>query len=132
MNETTILEFKKGSTDLEDLLQFITHELSDEELDDLELEREQAPTSGFAGEPATIAAVITVSVSLTIAVTRLIERWLEKKSEEKQISLLIHAFTISPEAGAAVLALGQKYSDIALKMGLTNRSDLGNSTEHEK
>jgi hypothetical protein len=64
------------------------------------------------------------STAAVIAVGRLIERWLEKKGQVDQLKLLIKAHTVSPEAGAAVGRVVEKYSDVAKSMPLPEIPDI--------
>jgi hypothetical protein len=58
-------------TDTESLLQFITNELDDKTLDQIEVHRNVAEPDNLATEPLTIAAALLLSPPLVVAVESL-------------------------------------------------------------
>src|SRR5579863_2707723 len=93
------LEFGK---DTEKLIQDVLKNLTVEQLDAIDLRREYDKSTDFAGEPLTIAAVVTISIGVTVAVTRLIERWMEKHRQIEQFRIIAEVYKDSTEAGAAL------------------------------
>jgi hypothetical protein len=101
----------------EDLVSFLTSELSDAELDEIDVYRELKRRGDLASEPLTAAVLIGVSGKLILTVGRIIERWLENRRQKEQIELTMIAFKESRRAGEAV-------SDIV-------RSNAGVSVEYK-
>ena len=105
------IEVKAGN-DTEDLLAFITSNLSDDELDAIDIKRQFEEVEGLATEPVTIVAVITASGALLVTVSTLVAKWLESRRQREAIELLIRGYRESPEAGAAVLQLTSQHAGV--------------------
>ncbi|CAM1345509.1 hypothetical protein [Tenacibaculum amylolyticum] len=108
----------------EDLIQFLLNELSDAEIDNLEIDRKYDETQSYAGEPLTTAALLGLATTATIGIIRIIERWLEYKKQERQIILVIEGFKQSDEAGKAVSKLAENNNKVSIEYKLTKKSDL--------
>ncbi len=96
---------------------FITAELSDAELDQVEVEREIAPTESLASEPVTVAVTFALSPLVAVAILRLLERWLENSRQERAIELVLDGFSLSSEAGRAAARLAQKHTEVSIRHG---------------
>lgn len=109
----------------EELLQYIFNEFSDNELDNITIERKyQEETSGYLGEPLTTAALLGLSATAIIGVIRIIERWLEHKKQERQMHLVLEGFKQSDEAGKALTQLAKNNNKVSIEYKLSNKSDL--------
>jgi uncharacterized protein YfeS len=107
----------------ETLLQFITSELDDEILDEMEVQREYIGTSKLVSEPITAAvAFTTISVTGMIMIARLVERWLEAERQRKSLEILADTALKNTEAGKVLAGAVEKHSDVALKYELPNRA----------
>jgi len=104
----------------EDLLQFVTSNIDDETLDQIDVRRELAPPSGVISEPITTAVTLQLGAVAVIAVARLIERWLEMRDQEMQRRVVLEAYQVSHEAGQALEALAAKHTEVMLRRDLPN------------
>lgn len=114
----------KCGTETELLLRFITENLTDEQLDEVEVVREFDKVSGVGGEPLTVTAILTLTPIITIAVTRLIERWIEARKQEKQMKLIIEGFGVSEEAGKQLAAVATNNTTVSYTQGFTKKQDI--------
>ena len=94
------LEIRVGRR-TEDLLQFLTSDLSDAELDTVDIQREQEKSDKLATEPFTVAATLTLSTSLVIALGRVIERWIEKQNQLEHLEIVAEGFRLYRGTGRA-------------------------------
>ena len=101
---------------------FITAELSDAELDQIEVDREIAPTEFLASEPMTIAVTFVLSPLVSVAILGLLERWLEKSRQERAIELVLDGFDRSSDAGRAAAQLAQKHTEVSIRHGYPTSS----------
>ena len=108
-----VLLLSAGDDLTEDLVGYITKELSDEELDQIDVHRELDRRDDLASEPITIACLIGASSAVAVAVGRIVERWLETKRQEEQINLTMTAYKESPEAGKAVAGIVRTHAGVA-------------------
>jgi hypothetical protein len=116
------IEFDAGPL-TEELISYITQELDDETLDGVEVGRKLDRPDDLAGEPFTILAIAIGTTATIIQIGRITERWLEKKRQQGQVELLLKAYTISAEAGAAVERVVQRNTDVAKLMKLPEHPD---------
>ena len=117
------LSLKCGS-ETESLIRYITENLSDEQLDTIEVDREFNKVSGVGGEPLTITAILTLTPIITLAVTRLIERWFENKRQDAHNKLIIGvADKVSDESMKALVELIKSNNSVSLNNPLTKKTD---------
>jgi hypothetical protein len=122
-DDRNILEIDAGPL-TEDLVSYVTEQLDDETLDQIEVGRELDRPDDFASEPITISVIlIFTTTAAVIEVGRMVERWIEKKRQEGQVNLLIKAYTVSTEAGEAVEKAVAKHSEVAKVMPLPEHPD---------
>ncbi len=111
------LEFEAGN-DTEDLLQFILKDLTEEEVDAIEVKREVAKADNLATEPLTIAVTLLTSSPLIIAVGRIIERWIESRNQVKHLNLVAGGFEISDKAGMALADIAKAHAKVSIEYRL--------------
>lgn len=98
----------------EDIIQYITQELSDEELDCIDVERDFEKVTGLASEPLTTTAIVTLGSLSIISISRLIERWMENKRQTETLRIVAEGFNQSSEAGIALEKIAKKHSNVSL------------------
>ncbi len=96
-----VLKFSAGE-DSEGFIRFLTSELSDDELDDIDVHRLLDRKDDLASEPITAAVLIGLGSVVVRAVGRIVERWLEKERQREQVELVIEAYKVSPEVAKVV------------------------------
>src|SRR6266404_3186120 len=97
----------EAGDDTENLLQFITSELDDQTLDQIEVQRSVAKPENLATEPLTIAAALVLTPPLVIVVGRIIERWLENRNQLAHLKIVAEGFNQSDEAGRSLTDLSK-------------------------
>ncbi|MEK8031438.1 hypothetical protein AACH06_11470 [Ideonella sp. DXS29W] len=102
----------------EDLLAFLTNELDNEILDQIEIERRNLKSEKLATEPVTVAATLTLATTAVVVVGRIIERWLENRRQLDQLRVVANGFNQSDEAGRALAALGKENAKVAVTYGM--------------
>lgn len=102
----------------EDLLAFLTNELDNDTLDQIEIERQGLKSDKLATEPVTIAATLTLATTAVVVVGRIIERWLENQRQLEQLRVVATGFDRSDEAGKALAALGKENAKVAVTYGM--------------
>src|SRR4051794_22257453 len=107
----------KAGDATEELISFITNGLPDDLLDATDIEREHAKDFQVASEPITIGVLVTVTPVAAIAIARLLEKWLEARRQQGNIKLVLEAFGLSDEAGAAVARIAEKHADVSISFG---------------
>jgi hypothetical protein len=112
-----ILELSVGSR-TEELLQFVTAELTDEQIDLIEIERSHDRSDKLATEPLTVAATLTLSTTLVIAIGRIIERWIEKQNQLEHMKIVAAGFQASDEAGKGLAKLSEKHASVSIQYRL--------------
>lgn len=114
----------KCGSDTESLIRYIAENLSDEQLDAIEIDKELGPVSGVAAEPITIGALITLTPIITIQIVRLIERWLENKRQDAHNKLMIGiAGKVSEDSMKALVELITSNNRVSLNNTLTKKTD---------
>ncbi len=114
----TTLRIEAGDQ-TEDLIQFVTKELDDATLDEIDISREVSKPSGLASEPITIS-VTFLGIAAIVAVTRLVERWLENKRQGAAIRMLVDAPT--DEVRRMLVEVEKKHADVSIEYKLTKES----------
>lgn len=104
------------------LVDFVTQELDDTTLDQIDVEREIAPTEGLASEPVTVAVTLTLGTTAIVAVLRIVERWLESQRQMSTLTIVAEGFEQSDEAGKQLAALARKHAHVSTKYGLARES----------
>lgn len=104
----------------ENLIQFVTKELDDATLDEIEINREVAKPSGLVSEPITIAVTVALGTAAIAAVTRLVERWLENNRQLKTLSIVADA--PSDEARKLLTGLAEKHAQVSVSYKLAKES----------
>ena len=104
----------------EALVQFITTQLDDDMLDELDVQRDIVSTTNLVSEPITTGvALATASVACMGLVARLIERWLERSRQKEQLTILASTLLQNTEAGKVLAAVVEKHADVSLKYELS-------------
>lgn len=106
----------------ESLVQYITSELSDDDLDEIDIIRMQDESSKLATEPLTVAATITLSTTLVVAVCRIIERWIEMQNQLKHMKIIAEGFMVSDQAGKELAKVAQKHASVSIQYKLPGLS----------
>ncbi|MED5803355.1 hypothetical protein VX037_20225, partial [Gordonia sp. Z-3] len=109
--DRNIIEINAGSL-TEDLISYVTGELEDDVLDEVEVGRELDRPDHYASEPITIAAILIGTTAAIVQIGRLLERWTEMSRQKSQVNLVIKAYTVSPEAGKAVENVVAKHAEV--------------------
>lgn len=100
----------------EDLWQFIQKELSDEQLDEIEVERVLNRESTVASEAITTTIILVVGPVLITAIARSVEKWIEVHRQKMNLEMLIRAHGVSLEAGAAVQELTSLHAKVTVQV----------------
>jgi hypothetical protein len=102
----------------EALLQFITSELDDATLDEIEIQRDGVKSDKLVTEPLTVAATLTLATTGVIVVARIIERWMENQKQNAQLRIVAEGFKQSDEAGKALAEVSKYYSKVSIAYGM--------------
>ncbi|MFH0298524.1 hypothetical protein AAFX91_15010 [Bradyrhizobium sp. 31Argb] len=78
----TELRIEAGS-DTSDLISELFNQLSDDQIDEIELTQETAPTPGIASEPTTIAAVLVFSAVVAPVIERALEVYFTNRAHDR-------------------------------------------------
>ena len=111
------LELSVGNR-TEELIQYLTSELTDVQIDQIEITRSSSVSDKLATEPLTIAATITLSTTLVIALGRIIERWIEKQNQLEHMRIVADGFQSSDEAGKGLVKLSEKHASVSIQYRL--------------
>lgn len=106
----------------EEIVQFLLSQLSEDEIDALQIERLVKRPERLASEPITTAVLITLGTVGASAVLRLLERWLENKRQLAHLRLVADGFSRSDEAGKQLAALAAKHSTVMASYGIAMES----------
>lgn len=104
--------------DTEDLVSFITGEVSEDLLDEMSVERTGLKSEKLATEPLTVSATLTLSAAAIVTIGRIIEKWLEHRNQRAQLIIVAAGFSVSDEAGKALASVATKYADVAISFGM--------------
>lgn len=107
----------EAGPETEDLVRYVTGELDDTTLDELEIDRKPAESHGLANELITSAVIITLGTATVSVVARLIERWLEIRRQTDVLKIVAAGFAQSDEAGRALADLAKKHSEVSVAYG---------------
>lgn len=113
----------------EDLIRFVTAELDDEVLDEVDVYRVLDRQDDLASEPITIAVVLGLGTAATYSVGRIVERWIEKKRQHENIELVIEAYKVAPEAGRIVADLARNHSEVSVAYPLASDTPTAGLTD---
>ena len=105
----------------EALLQFITNELDDATLDQIEIQRDVVKSANLATEPLTAAATLALATTAVFAVARIIERWMENQKQNTQLRIVAEGFKQSDEAGKALTDVSKTYSKVSIAYGMPKK-----------
>jgi hypothetical protein len=108
----------EGGPFTESLLQYITHELDDETLDKIEINRDVAKADNLATEPLTIAATLALTTTAIVVVARIIERWMEAQRQLVQLRIVAEGFDHSDEAGKVLAEVSKANSKVSIAYGM--------------
>jgi hypothetical protein len=101
----------------EDLWQYVSANLDDSTLDEVEVERDIKDPSGLASEPVTSAIILALSPRAAAAVLRVVEKWMEAERQREQLEIVLRGFSISDEAGKSAASLAAKHAEVSIKYG---------------
>lgn len=110
-----------AGADTEALLHFVTTELDDSTLDNIEVLRETVKSENLATEPFTAAATLILSTPIVVTVGRIIERWLENRSQLDHLKIVAEGFKESEEAGKTLAQLSKAHAGVSISYGLQSR-----------
>jgi hypothetical protein len=102
--------------DTEPLINFIFRELSDEDADNVKLDRMVPESGGVARELLTTGAILTFSTTLAVQIFRLIERWMEQQRQAEARKLIYEAATQNPEALKILSDLEKLHSNVSVEL----------------
>ena len=105
----------RAEKDTEEIIKYILSTLNDEQLDQIEVDREYAYNEGLASEPVTTAVILTLSTTAILAIARSIEKWIELERQRENMKLVIKAYSISDEAGKALQKLSSLHADVSVQ-----------------
>jgi len=105
----------------EDLLLFITSQLDDATLDEIDIQREGVKSDNLATEPFTAAATLALATTAIVSVSRIIERWLENRRQLEHLHIIANGFTKSDEAGRALSDVSKAHAKVSVAYGLQSR-----------
>lgn len=106
----------------EGLVQFVTQELDDATLDQIDVQREIAQAPGLASEPITTAVTIVLGTAVIASVLRLVERWLENQRQLATLTIVADVLLKSEEAGKQLASLAEKHTNVSVSYGLAQES----------
>jgi hypothetical protein len=106
----------------EELIQFVTKDIDDSMLDEIEIDREVRKPDALASEPITTAVMVTLSTVAASAVLRLVERWLENRRQTDTLKIVASGFSVSDNAGKQLASLAVKHSNVSVSYGLAQES----------
>ena len=109
----------------EDLIQYITSELDDATLDQIEIHREVVKSGNLATEPLTAAALLTLATTTVVVVARIIERWLESQKQLEQLAIVAKGFKQSDQAGQALADVSKTFSKVSVAYGMPSAARKG-------
>jgi hypothetical protein len=112
---TLLLE---AGDDTESLVRYITNELEDNELDQVDVKREVAQSENLATEPLTITATLLLSAPLVIAVGRIIERWLENRNQLDHLRIVAEGFEQSDKVGKSLAEISKAHAKVSVEYRL--------------
>jgi len=115
----TVISVSAGEN-TEELVRYITSELDDESLDQIEIDRNLDRRGDLASEPITVAALVGLAGVTVVTVGRIIERWQESRRQRDQSKTIIEAFKLSDDAGEAVAELASRHADVAIEYELAD------------
>jgi hypothetical protein len=103
------------ATDAEQLLKSILTELTEEQLDEVQVEREFEQQDDLVAEPVTVGfALITVTAPLAYAIVRLVEKHLENI---RQKEALIEIRTAPAAAREYLARIAESNNRVTIKFG---------------
>jgi hypothetical protein len=109
-----------AGADTESLLQFITRNVDDATLDQIEVQREIQTPDRLTTEPLTVsAALILATPLLVVTVGRIIERWLENRNQLAHLRIVAEGFTQSDEAGKCLADVSKAHAKVAVAYKLS-------------
>ncbi|WP_138731646.1 hypothetical protein [Modestobacter excelsi] len=115
----TVMSVSAGD-DTEDLVRYITSQLDNDSLDQVEVVRDLDRRGDLASEPITVAALVAVTGVTVVTIGRIIERWLENRRQHAEAKMLITTYQLSKEAGDAYAALASRHADVSIEYQLAD------------
>jgi hypothetical protein len=109
--------FLQAGDQTEELLQFITSELDNTVLDDVDIYRKSSPTR-TADEFITVGVTLALGSAAIYAVARLLEKWLEKQDKKCARKVIIEVWDTNPALIAALLELEKIYANVTISQGM--------------
>ncbi len=105
-----------AEADTEALVNFIFNGLSDEEADQVKLDRIVPEGGGVARELVTTGAVLTFVSALAVPIFRLVERWMEERRQDAARRFIYEAATENPEALKILADLEKLHSNVIVEL----------------
>lgn len=115
MNTRIRLDAGESTKSLSD---YITANLSDEELDAMDVHRQQREEASLVSEPITTSVTFTVAVAGAISIARLIERWMETQRQVRMMTIVVEGFKQSDQVGKALAKLASEHAKISVSYSL--------------
>lgn len=101
----------------EDLINYIFRELSDDIVDEIDLDRISPEIGGVARELVTTGAILTFTAALAVPIFRLIERWMEQQRQREATELIYEAAKENPEVVSVLAEMEKQHIDFFVKRG---------------
>jgi hypothetical protein len=105
-----------AGADTEALVNFIFNGLSDEDADQVKLDRIVPEGGGVARELVTTGAVLTFASALAVPIFRLVERWMEERRQAAARRFIYEAATENPEALKILGDLEKLHSNVIVEL----------------
>jgi hypothetical protein len=81
MNETLAIKLDAGS-ETDAMSKYILAQLTDDEIDEIEVKRTLAPQSGLANEPVTVGIIVVASIKAVTAIAGAITAYLNYRAKQ--------------------------------------------------
>jgi hypothetical protein len=95
-----------------ELWKFVGAQLTDEQIDALEVDREEVRSHGIQSEP--VSATIVLGGAAIAGVVKLIGRWLENRHLERELEIVAEGFKQDSETGQALTEIAKAHTKVAV------------------
>ena len=119
------IEIRAEELQTEGLWQEVVKQLTDEQVDQLTVDRQHAPGEGSASEPVTIAVTLTVpTIALCVILSNAIKQALETHRQKMHMEKVLIAAVVAPEAVPELRKLAETHAKVAVEIKDTTASNL--------
>lgn len=122
MNQNQPTVAISSDLDTERFLKGLLIDVDDVLLDDLTIHREMESTDGMAGEPATLAVVVTAGTIAMSAFLRLVERRLEQMHQREEMKIVAEGFARDSQLGGILADIAKKHADVSISFGIAKEA----------